>query len=231
MTLEFDTGWLIARRREARHSTYTLAEHIAATPASVRAIEGGTAPDNYPIGVLARYSDGLGCTIADLFTTPSTSAEPSDIAAAVATIVACGGELDVDALAGAQHWTPEHTRNLLRAAADPLAVVGLGLAWHGDGTVVLVTDPHTDPPVAPVQEATVARDGLTIQRARMLARFFARGERPKVGDQLSAGFLTAAGFLEPVESGDPTGSSTGGVRAALRLTDRARFDLCIDEQR
>jgi hypothetical protein len=217
-------GAPVLRCRQVGHSTLSLGAHIGASAAMIRSFEGRVSPDMYPFGVLSRYASALGCDIDDLFEPGRDGSADSDaVAQVVATMVAAGGHMRLDAAAAALAWTPEETRDTLRAADTSLRPIGLRIAWHGDAAVTLTTAA----PTGPIARNAVAASGLTAPQARLLASLASAGRLTRTDDRVATSALLDAGLVEHSTSNKSSTCAASGVRAAVRLTAEAKYNRCL----
>lgn len=223
VTTSFDTERLIERRIRVGHSVLSLAGHLGVSAATVRALEGGASPTDYELGILTRYAQALGLEFDELFAGPP--APSADTGSVIALLHSTGGTAHLDALGEALGWTPERTVAALRAADGPAATVGLRIAWFGDVAVTLVPELAATDAVVTYSARAIQSAGLNRDAARVVATLAARStlaysESPSLRQLLDAGIVE---FAPATKKATPR----GGVRRTLRLTEQARYDLCL----
>ena len=127
-------------------------------------------------------------------------------------------------------WSPERTRLALDAAAQALPDLGLRLVWFGDSAVELLADIDLASPASKLTTRSIEVAGFRRDGARLLWQLAVKAKLARVENPVLEHQLIDAGFVE--QETKPPKDQQGhqrGTRVALRLTDRARLDLCLDE--
>ena len=92
----------------------------------------------------------------------------------MAVVVASGGAVHVDVLAGALEWSPERVRLALDAAAVVLPAVGLRVVWLGDSAVELLADVALGEGAPTVSSKSIEAFGFQRDAARLVWQLSAK---------------------------------------------------------
>lgn len=225
--LRFASALLADRRVRVGHSTQTLAHHLGVTPSVVRAVEGGADPSRYEYGLLDRYAEALGLEVPELFEDDALEAraQDDDVAVVVSLVANTGGRVQLSPLCEALGWSPERVRAALDAAPERLALVGLRLVAFGDAAVELVGTPGQSGEVVSLSARSVESYGLNSTQAKLVYELSGGGKKQRSETPGTQQLLDA----EIIEYDQTLSNSPkGGVRAAVRLSKKGRFDLCLD---
>jgi hypothetical protein len=106
------------------------------------------------------------------------------------------------------------------------------LAWIADTEVQLAPVAGPTETVGVISRRDVRAYGLNSADAALLHQIIAEGphNKPGVVNKLALGRLRNAGLLTTDTIYGPRGRPPGGAKAeGIRLTDEARFNLCLAE--
>lgn len=219
----------------------TLGELLGVSGKVIDSLERGGDQNHLSLDFLHDLARTLGCHISDLFADrphPDSigTGGPDDIGdtdpAIVGRHLATAGRIHVDELARVLGWTSARARLAIHQLEQQLAGCGQAIAWLADTEAQLV------PAAGPVEttEAVSRRDlrayGLTAADAGLLHQVVSKGPQHRLGsvDTVALGRLRAAGLLTTDTIFGPREPRNGAPRNAegARLTDTARFNLCLD---
>lgn len=227
-------------RVRARRISQGISEHALATatglePGVIRRIERGHSQNEMTVKVIATIADVLGCPITDLLADdyrpdPTALAADRDDPATLGTIAAtaAGEPVNIDRVAELLGWTLPRALAALERLRAALAAAGQTISWAGPAQFRVTAPADPTGVAATIANDTSADDGLNAQTLRQLAdiaagKFNIKATKDARNRNLAAGWLTKAGFITTDADGPWHEAS------AVRLTDRARYDLCLDE--
>lgn len=227
MTTPVLDGALVRRRRAALGlSARAVAASLGVSGTVVTRLENGMNHAEVSVAQVARLAELLGVDVTDLFLDAHSDAPDDDVAALGALL----HESDVVAPAGALRealgWTPKRLSQTLDALDNQLRRVGMRLSRVANRyRIVRDLTAASEGALADLLRAHVARDGLNLTEASMLARV-ARGDVPREPtnpETVAIGTLLNAGLVEPGPA--PARHS----EKPLLLTAEVRFSLLLDE--
>jgi transcriptional regulator with XRE-family HTH domain len=225
-------AFLRARRLELGIAEVTLAWSLGVSPMTLRRIEAGGDPLNYDLRFLANFADRLGISFDELFDEagePARAGAPwRDVERVGAALAGAGGRSRVDALAAALGWSPERTRLALDDLAVKVRPAGMRVVWAGDTEVVLGPRAGAREVAGAQVWRSIEANGVSAAEFRCIA-LLARSRHHNAGsdDAVVLKRLISAGVVASERTGKKGSSDLR--RTEVRLTDRARFDLCLDD--
>lgn len=213
-------------------SQRALAAALGVTPRVIWRIEHGMRQNELDVSFIVDLSDSLAVTPAQLLLThettrrvdPGDQVDANDVRAVGAVLVGAGDWVLVDGVADALSWTRGRTLVALDDLGRRAMPLGQRVAWLSDREVCLCGDTDNEPELAHVTSRDVKTWGLDDDEAYLL--FVAANGGDKIRQRRSltavrrlvrAGLLTAAPIPDGKQDDDP------------RITDQARFNLCLDE--
>lgn len=230
----------IRKRRIALGIAETvLSEILGVSPMTVDSFEHGGDQSRLTLDFLSDLADVLGVTVADLFT--GWKPQPPDVApdgvrdddpAIVGRHLAVVGRLHVDAAAQTLGWTVGRVRWALVNLEARLAATGQALAWIADTEVILAPAPGDDTVTDEVSRRDLRAYGLTEPDARLLYMCLTSGPLHRYSDldAVALGRLRSASLITTGILFAPRQTRKGGRSAeGARITDDARFNLCLDD--
>ena len=227
-----DASRIRARRFELGVSEHALAAALGVEPGVIRRLERGVHQNEMNLEFVVELARVLGLALAELLVeAPQTdTAVPVDAAdvAVLGTIVAkrAGEPLNLDRAGELCGWTLTRTLAAVDGLEAALAKVGQCLAWVGPADVILASPEDRSGVADRIATESAAVEGLNRLMARCVADVAAGAPGASRAEGFIPGlvrYLCGAGFLTT----DADGPWNRG--SPVRLTERARYDLCLDD--
>lgn len=238
--LRFDGERLRRRRFELGLSETALSRSLGVSPMTLRHIERSGTVSGHTVSFVVAYAQALGLHPLDVFTddrSTSPASTPNDEDATGdgdarlvgSVLVGSFGSVRIDGLAKALGWTPERTRLALEELAAVVPAVGMRVVVIGDTTVILAPQAGHGSVVAAEAGDALAECGLAPSEFPLVSRLARAGPttQRKQHDDRTLRRLASAGVLEVGRTGPP--GKRGMRRVEVRLSDLARFDLCLSD--
>lgn len=225
-TLDIDL--LRRRRRELALSQRAVAAACDCTTPVIVSLEAGRNHDELTVAFLTRLADTLAVDIRSLHQTadPAEPSERTDDPATVGSaLVATGVLTPITGLAESLGWTLERTRLAVDQLEQHLPAVGMRLhRLEGRVAIRRADEPIDAPTLAGVVRAHIARDGLNLTEASLLATIINDGPPRQLGNAqaVALGVLTNAGLVTTDDPRTATAEATTVASAAVR------FSLMVD---
>lgn len=226
-----DTTRIRNRRHELGLSIRSVAAQVGVVGAVIRTIEAGGNHHDVPLGVLSRLADALCLDMATIFAATPPSEPPTtiddDVAALGSVLHSTGVLTSASVLCDVLGWRRDRLDSALDALDNQLRRAGLRLNRNPQGfgitRAVEATDGAT---ITRAIRAHIARDGLNLTEASMLARL-TRGDIPKDPSNPESVAIAVLIKGELLDHGTPP---TPTAQAPLELSDAVRFSLLLDEE-
>lgn len=227
-----DGDFVRSRRVLLGLSQRALAGALGVTPRVIWRIEHGMRQNELDVSFIVDLADALAVTPGQLLVShqpvprgvPGDRVDPADVSAVGGLLIGAGDWVLVDGIAEALGWTLGRTLLALDELGQRATAIGQRLAWLSDREVCLCGDVDDELELGEVTARGVDTWGLTDEEAYLL--FVAANGGDKIRQRRSlvavrrlirAGMLTAAPIPDGKQDDDP------------RVTDRGRFNLCLDE--
>lgn len=234
-------GQVVRRRRlTIGLDLSNLAAALGVTGQVVNRLEHGSRQNPLTVSFIVDLAHALGLDPVDLIeppapTTPGDLVDTTDAATAGSILAETAGWADIDDLTDALDWTLGRTLVALDALDAALCASGQRLAWLADREVRIVGKATERHAVAKVTGRHIERRGVTRDEAMTLHLLVEGRSRAPVAAlgpamRMSLARLGAAELIQtdvPVHDQYQQTKLEGDEK--LRLSDDARFNLCIDD--
>lgn len=227
------------RRKALRIPIATLASALGVSSGVIDHLEAGGEQNHITLGLVHDLARVLGLHVRELLIEPSTPAttphdtvDPDD-PTTVGRILADVGPVHADELAEALSWTRSRTMYALALLEERLPTVGQRLAWLADSQVRIIHAPGPPTALAALTKTSATTWGLghaaTAHLSWVAAHETSGGYRAagKQNDPVVIARLKAAGLITDIGASQTNQRRAKPEQERLRLTDQARFNLCL----
>ncbi|MCO8127504.1 helix-turn-helix domain-containing protein [Acidimicrobiia bacterium EGI L10123] len=226
------------RRLTLRLSADVLADLLGVSAGAIDHLEHGGEQNHLTIAYIADLARFLGVTPTELLAPPTgipggdgDLVDPDD-PVTVGRILAEVGVVHADDLAISLNWSTGRTFYALTVLEERLHGVGQRLSWLADSQVAIIHAPGDPAPLAPLTRNTIAAWGVKADEASMIEWVARKGQHRTLGQEINpivVNRLKAAGILTDTVVHGPRAKRAAAGEEALRFTDDARFNLCLDD--